>query len=165
MVQGNAHESIEANRSAIFIESGLQSLADGGHRGQSVAVDPRQLPIYEIEDRIVEAAKASRSGKAAKTGIFVEDDTPITYAGPTDPDERWATPACVDCRAVRVQSARVMRYRPIYREWSCSVVVHFDDGTVDEATVTAWLQLAGRQTGIMEFRPACGGTFGRFEVC
>ncbi|MBU3666853.1 MAG: ATP-dependent helicase HrpB [Chthoniobacterales bacterium] len=38
------------------------------HR-QSVAVDPRQLPIYEIEDRIVEAAKAqSRLILRAPTG-------------------------------------------------------------------------------------------------
>jgi ATP-dependent helicase HrpB len=38
-------------------------------RRQSVAVDPRQLPIYEIEDRIVEAAKAqSRLILRAPTG-------------------------------------------------------------------------------------------------
>ena len=39
------------------------------HRGQSVAVDPRQLPIYEIEDRIVEVAKEpSRLILRAPTG-------------------------------------------------------------------------------------------------
>ncbi|MFM8720041.1 MAG: ATP-dependent helicase HrpB [Chthoniobacterales bacterium] len=44
-------------------------MADGGHHGQIVAVDPRQLPIYEIEDRIVEAAKAqSRLILRAPTG-------------------------------------------------------------------------------------------------
>lgn len=69
MVQGDPHEHIERNCPAIFVEGGLQSLADGGHGRQSVAVDPRHLPIYEIEDRIVEAAQAqSRLILRAPTG-------------------------------------------------------------------------------------------------
>jgi ATP-dependent helicase HrpB len=57
MVQRDAHEHSERDAPVVFIESSLQGLADSGHRRQSSAVDPRQLPIYEIEQRLVEAAK------------------------------------------------------------------------------------------------------------
>ena len=69
VMQRDRHEGIERNRPLVFIERRLQSLADGGHGRQIVAVDPRQLPIYEIEARIVEAAKAqSRLILRAPTG-------------------------------------------------------------------------------------------------
>ena len=59
-MQGDAHEMLERDEAVVIIEFSLKGLADGGHCGQSVAVDPRQLPIYEIEDRVVEAASTGR---------------------------------------------------------------------------------------------------------
>lgn len=42
----------------MLVKSELQGLAEGGHCGQSDRVDARHLPIYEIEERFVEASKA-----------------------------------------------------------------------------------------------------------
>lgn len=118
------------------------------------------IPAPAWEACIVEAAKVTKQGKIAKSAVFIADDTELEYAGPRAPDARFADPSCVDYRAVRVQAARLMRCRPIFRAWSCTLHVAHEPRLVDEATLRAWLETAGRQVGILEYRPR----FGRFEV-
>lgn len=118
------------------------------------------IPAPAWEACIVEGAKSQKSGKIAKSGIFVADDTTIRYAGPKDPEARYADPSCVDYRAVRVQSARLMRCRPIFRGWSATLTVSHDPRVVAADTLRQWLEIAGRLVGVLEYRPR----FGRFDV-
>jgi ATP-dependent helicase HrpB len=60
MMQRDLHELFEGDQSIVQIECVLQGLAQGGHCGQSVRVDPRHLPIYEIAEPFVEASKAQK---------------------------------------------------------------------------------------------------------
>ncbi len=58
----------------------------------------------------------------------------------------------------------VVRSRPRVEEWACEVELEIDDDFVDVATVAETLDLAGRTKGYLDFRPQCGGSFGRFKA-
>jgi len=61
---------------------------------------------------------------------------------------------------VRVQRNRVMRTRPIFRDWAVSFTVTFNDSLLNPADITNLLSYAGENVGLCEWRP----NFGRFIV-
>lgn len=128
-----------------------------------VSVDPEArlvIPATTVEAMIVAGSKKLKLGPAAKAGIIVEDDSPLQYDGPADINKLWAGGKHIHRVAVRVGQARVMRTRPIMREWSANIAVSFDQSVIDEAQVYEILKTAGQQVGIFDWRPR----FGRFEV-
>jgi hypothetical protein len=67
-------------------------------------------------------------------------------------------------------NARIMSHRPRLDEWQTSFEMEIDDeifhdskmGT--EKRIRMVLDDAGKKVGLLSFRPACGGSFGRFMV-
>ncbi len=55
---------------------------------------------------------------------------------------------------------RVVRTRPIFQEWAANINLELEDDFVDEGSVRRWVEVAGRQCGLMDWRPR----FGRFRV-
>jgi hypothetical protein len=70
----------------------------------------------------------------------------------------------VDARAVVIQKARVVRYRPRFDAWSLSFTAQYDETDVTAKVVREAFDIAGRRVGIGDFRPQKGGPFGRFRV-
>lgn len=114
------------------------------------------IPADNITAMIIKAAMKHKEGDLAKTGIFVEDHATIEYDGPREPDAMWKAEKFRDTRGARVGTARVMRTRPIFREWSTVVTFTIDDEIVNPARVNDWLQVAGRIVGLCELRPRYG---------
>src|SRR5262252_7594979 len=119
------------------------------------------LPGANLDAAMCEAAKLQRRGKDVKRALMVvEDKIRIEYDGPRDQKKMYESGRFTDVRGVRVKQARTMRCRPIFREWSMSVTVNFDESVLNESDVMAFAVDAGRYVGIGTFRPR----YGRFEV-
>lgn len=67
----------------------------------------------------------------------------------------------VDIRPVVVMRARIMRARPLFKEWKLSFEIEIvDEQTWDAGTVREILSYSGKYMGLLDFRPL----FGTFEV-
>ena len=106
------------------------------------------------------AARKERMGKEAAAALWVVDDFPLEYTGPKDPYELWEDEHFRFQSLVRVQTSRVLRTRPIFRQWAASIKVQFDGELLNEADVRRWIEVAGVQSGLMDWRPK----FGRYGV-
>lgn len=114
------------------------------------------FPSRLLEANLAEGAKVSREGKIALSGMFVEPDAEFTYAGPTGIEERIADPECRLVVGVRVGTSRVMRCRPIFKDWSIKFRVSVLHETVSESMLQGWLENAGMLKGLGDWRPRNG---------
>ena len=123
------------------------------------------LPTANIRSAIVEGGKLTRAGKTIQRGtLILSDKAPLHYKGPRTIDALWNAGTFYDCRSVVISGRRIMRYRPMFSEWSCEVDITFDPGLIDAAELLQCAVTAGTLIGIGDFRPNKGGQFGRFEV-
>jgi len=121
------------------------------------------IPGYVLEAMLVGrggAARKQKKGKQAAAGLYILNDFPLEYEGPRDPGELWELEQFRLVRAVRIQSSRVMRTRPIFNEWAATVEVTFNPELVNEAEAEHWMKIGGEQVGLMDWRPK----YGRFTV-
>lgn len=109
---------------------------------------------------LIEAAKKSRKGMTAKAGMFVSDNALLVYDGPKDPNELWGMPKFIFTTGVRVQKARINRSRPIFRQWSAKVTVHFLPDVLNASEIKEFMNTAGGLIGLLDWRPK----FGRFTA-
>lgn len=119
------------------------------------------MPDFVIEAAIVSGAKRSRLGTAFKSAIFVtqhaELDLGRRYKSLEDLYEDETTR---DRRLVGVNSNRVPRTRPIFRNWQADWNVQYDSDQVNFANLLKSVQDAGAYCGVGDYRPR----YGRFEV-
>lgn len=114
------------------------------------------IPLANIDAMIVNAAKKLREGPTAKAGVFCLKDAPMEYAGPRTPETLWNAETFRHVAIVRVQSARVARTRPVFNEWAADVTLNIEDSIVNVAQVDAWMNVAGTQIGLGDWRPQHG---------
>mgnify|MGYP003421589522 FL=1 len=118
------------------------------------------LPGGVIEAALVSGAKKFKLGKDAKSGLMVAGDVPLKYKGPRDAEGLWNHGGFLKRAGVRVGTARVIRSRPIFPEWSATFKIGWDPDVIkDERTVIEIVEAAGA-CGLCEWRPK----FGRFQV-
>lgn len=118
------------------------------------------LPGLVLEAAIINGAKKSKDGMKAKAGMFIEENPKLEYDGPRTREELWKDENFRFVAPVVVNRARIMRTRPIFNNWSVKFNVSYDDSQVDESQVLKWLEDAGQQVGLCDWRPR----YGRFEV-
>jgi len=106
------------------------------------------------------AARKQRMGKQAAVGLYVVNNFPLEYDGPKDPEALWKDERFRSQELVVVGQARIMRTRPIFNEWEASVFFEVDTDFVNVDDATMWMSIAGRECGLMDWRPK----YGRFEV-
>jgi hypothetical protein len=116
------------------------------------------IPGEVIEAALVEAAKKMRRGQQAKAGIISQGNFPIQYDGPRTANELWADERFRLVAGVKVQRNKVMRTRPIFREWASEISVDFMPGQLNRSEVEEMVRTAGTVVGIGDWRPK----FGRF---
>lgn len=123
------------------------------------------VPSTNLKSTLVEGAKLHKLGSAFNRCVLIlSDSLTVKHSGPASKDKMWETPACVDCRSVKVGMARLMRYRPRLNDWSIAVEVVFDEKMIERAQILAAAENAGKYIGLGDYRPAKGGPFGRFTV-
>ena len=119
------------------------------------------IPADNIIAVVIEGARKSKLGKQASAGVFESSDFyPLIYDGPKDITALYADGRFCDYRPVRNQQNRVMRSRPIFREWSVDILLQFDETIIDPDSLFNAVKVAGEQVGLGDFRPR----YGRFHV-
>lgn len=114
------------------------------------------IPSANIDSMLVNAAKKLREGPLVKSGVFCLKNASLQYDGPRDPDGLWKAETFRHVAIVRVQTARVARTRPIFNEWAADVVLNIEDSLVNVAQVDTWMNVAGSQIGLGDWRPQHG---------
>lgn len=118
------------------------------------------IPGGNIERMLRDAAAKQRKGKDVQAGLIVMDDAPILYEGPKDPTKMWDSGKYVLRATVGVNSARVMRTRPYWSEWSLKFRIDYDTTILNRASIVEFVKVAGNMVGLGDWRPK----HGRFEV-
>lgn len=118
---------------------------------------------HVLDSNIRKGAMKHKEGKAAAAGCLVEGDGQFFYNGNKSaiPDD-WEKFAHI-C-AVKVGSARVMRCRPRFENWSVKFTACLDETVCDKAQLARWMDSAGKLVGIGDWRPEKGGSFGRYTA-
>jgi hypothetical protein len=75
-------------------------------------------------------------------------------------NQEWET----DSRSVIIGRARIIRQRPVFKDWSIDFQLDIDEEEINGEVVKDILDHAGKRVGIGDFRPEKGGSFGRFHV-
>lgn len=118
------------------------------------------LPGVNVESALIAGAKLSKLGMQIKRSVEIMDEKcHIEYDGPKGAEALWNA-AFYDARSVKVQTARLMRYRPLFRKWACVVEIAFDAETINRDQVVKCMEDAGQYCGVGDYRPK----FGRFTV-
>jgi len=112
---------------------------------------------------LIAGAKKLKLGPQAKAGIIAVDDSIVLNHGHPAGESATALDfwndgvgPYVDARAVKVQQARLIRYRPRFNFWTIKPVVWLSD-EVDKDMLENIAETAGRLCGLGDFRPRFGG--------
>ncbi len=119
------------------------------------------IPGANLDASFLAGAKLQKLGTHWKRGALVlEQKVKLLHDGPGTPAKLWEDARYVDCRGVKVGTAKVMRYRPVFLSWAAelTVAINTDVMNIEEAKKT--IDDTGKLIGTCEFRPR----FGRFEV-
>ncbi|RUR26812.1 hypothetical protein ELY33_17035 [Vreelandella andesensis] len=118
------------------------------------------VPGVNIEASMIAGGKLSKLGTQLKRSVeIIDDKCKLEYDGPRTVEKLW-NQRFYDARSVKVQTSRLMRYRPIFNHWSLTCEVAFDPESIDRQQVIKCLQDGGQYCGIGDYRPK----FGRFDV-
>ena len=117
-------------------------------------------PGQNIKRMILDAAKKSKEGPLAKTGVIVSGLFPILYQGPKDVEGMWNDDNFRIAAKVKVQQSSVIRTRPIFPEWRLKFTVMTNSEIVNKNQVKQWITTAGQIIGLSDWRP----DYGQFSV-
>lgn len=72
----------------------------------------------------------------------------------------------IDSRPVVISATRgrIVRHRPRLDSWAVEFSLDYDTELLSANTVREIVDNAGKRVGLLDFRPACKGPFGRFVV-
>lgn len=119
------------------------------------------LPGQNIERALLDAARISKQGKKIERGIFIQtDENPLSYKGPRAAADLWADENFRLMASVKQQTSRIMRCRPMFREWACAAEGILDPSVIDIADLETIATTAGQMIGIGDWRPR----YGRFTA-
>lgn len=124
--------------------------------GLYMAADGPVIPANVIDAMMINAAKKSKEGHFAKSGVFCVQHARLEYDGPRAADELWQDERFRHVALVRVQTSRVARTRPVFNNWSTTVTLNFEPSIINAARIDDWMLIAGTQVGIGDWRPQHG---------
>lgn len=119
------------------------------------------IPGMNIERALLDAARLSRQGKSIERGLFITSDiNPLQYAGSRDPNILIGDLNFRHMASVKVGTSRVMRCRPMFREWATLAEGELDAEQLDIDDLVKIASRAGSLIGLGDWRPR----FGRFTA-
>lgn len=122
------------------------------------------LPTMNIRASLIGGAKFKKLGATVKRSTLVtEAKARLEYDGSRDRNELYEE-GFVNRMSCGVGQSRIMRTRPEFPEWSCEMELHYDDEQIQLDQVKEAFETAGKLIGIGDFRPECGGMYGRYRV-
>jgi hypothetical protein len=115
-------------------------------------------------------SKATLRNPVAGGLLWTSEVNPLVYAAfggrsaPRSAEELWKDENYRFVKAVRVGAAKVVRTRPVFRDWRFDLEGTIDTEVLDFADLEAVLKIAGQVIGLGEWRPEKGGSYGRFTA-
>lgn len=116
------------------------------------------IPAQALSATFVAAAKSRRRGKDAAAGLVVDENALLRYDGPENLDELWEDTRFRLRVGVKVKTARTMRTRPCFADWSFDFAARFLPTLLNRDEVIETFTLAGFTQGLGDWRPQ-NGTF------
>lgn len=117
------------------------------------------IPGFVLEAMLRAAAKKTRKGKDVQAGLFILNDSPLEYSGPKNLEELWHKGDWTDQQPVTVQRSKIIRTRPIFREWAVTFQIDYDPDLLNEIDILTFLNTGGSHIGLCDYRPR----YGRFS--
>jgi hypothetical protein len=120
------------------------------------------IPDYVIEAVMIKGAMKSSKGPQAKCGLFFTDHASLEFDGKpaaiTDETlaEMFASGQFTHTIGVTVNRSKVMRTRPIFRNWSITASAQYDPDVLNKGDVELFAIDAGKLVGIGDWRPKHG---------
>lgn len=126
------------------------------------SADDLVIPDYVIESAMIAGAKKSKRGPQAKCGLFFTEHALLEFDGKPDAinDDTLAgmfqSGQFTHTIGVRVGMAKVMRTRPIFRNWRCIAMAQYDPDVLNLRDIEEIAADAGKLVGIGDWRPKHG---------
>lgn len=118
------------------------------------------IPAENIEACLAKAAGLTRNGQDVKRGVRITTAAaPLVYDGPRDVDGLWNdgdTSGHVHFASVKVGQARIIRTRPIFRQWAVEFDGIIDPNILDPESLDQFIGKAGSMIGLGDWRPRFG---------
>lgn len=131
------------------------------------------VPGINVLRSLVEGGRINKLGKDVERGLRLTLDSnecPLVYKGPRDVAGLWADEeSFVSRMSVKNpgNSSRVMRTRPIFKEWALEAEFEVDPGIITSLDVMQQIATnAGQLAGLGDYRPSSphGGMYGRYDA-
>lgn len=121
------------------------------------------IPAANLLASLIGGAKLIKAGKKVERGVVVDGlEFPLVYDGPRDVEKLWGNGESefVDMRPVKVQTSRVDRCRPIFRDWIFEAEILIDPKIIEIDEFRTVAENAGRFEGLGDYRRL----FGRYTA-
>lgn len=128
--------------------------------------DELVIPDYVLESTMIGGAKKSKRGPQAKCGMFFTKHAVLEFNGKPaviNDDtlaEMFASGDFTHTIGVKVGMSKIMRTRPMFRNWSCQALVQYDPDVLNHRDIEELAIDAGKLVGMGDWRPK----HGRFDV-
>ena len=120
------------------------------------------LPDYVIESAMIKGAMKSKRGPQAKCGLFFTEHASLQFDGKPDViddgtlTDMFESGQFTHTIGVKVGMAKVMRTRPVFRNWSITATAQYDPDVLNLREVEEIAMDAGKLVGIGDWRPKHG---------
>lgn len=118
------------------------------------------VPERCLERMLRDAAAKEKRGKDVQSALIVTEPAKLVYRGSRKPDEMWESGSFLLRASVGQNGNRIIRSRPIFREWRLFFTVNFDETVLQASDLDRFIEVAGRLVGLLDWRPK----HGRFVV-
>ena len=124
------------------------------------------LGADQVREAILQAAKGYQIKKKPLRPLLAASLFILEPYFPLMRDGKYLTTYDrIDIRRAVVQKQGILRARPLIEvPWEAIVRYQYDASLADPAHFVRMLQEVGTRIGVLDYRPARGGIFGRFEV-
>lgn len=145
---------------------GFENLSKEEQAEHAAYRDPNTKELYipgvAIQRAIIAAATFSKGKGRASL------QKPVAACVTVDPERisLGTKEYVIDSRPVviKVTKGRIIRHRPKLEQWQCSFTLEYDTILLKEEQMHKIVEDTGRRAGLLDFRPACKGPFGRFII-
>lgn len=159
---GNTEESLTTRTKKIPKEQEAESRAYRTEEGYLYC------PSVAFLNSLWNGAAYKKIGKDSarsriQSAVFTTEDETILLDPETD---KPITDYEIDSRYVVIKATkgRIMRYRPMVRNWYCLLSLEMDDDFIEVEQAVPLFNKAGRTIGVLNYRPAKRGPFGRYKA-
>ena len=120
------------------------------------------IPDYVIESAMIKGAMKSKRGPQAKCGLFFTEHASLEFDGNPDTitddtlSGMFESGGFTHTIGVKVGMAKVMRTRPVFRNWSITITAQYDPDVLNMRDVEEIAIDAGKLVGIGDWRPKHG---------